>query len=220
MPRPDMTRVLDQVGQPALELPSGKQAGQHVMPGLPGHLTRQCAGFRDIVKHHDHAHRLARLVEDRRGRVLNGDLAAVARHQIGTLAQADIASLAATERDRMRRGLAGRLVHDHHHRLHRHALRLGKCPSGQCFGHGVHEAHVAFQVGGDDRVADGRQGNAGALVLRAQLLLALLQFGDLGVRTQHANGLALLVAQRASAHQDPLPGVLMAAHAQHGLVAR
>ena len=161
-------RRFEQAVQAVFELAAVGQAGEGVVGGLPGQLAGHLPGRGDVMKHQHHANDPALAVTDRRGRVIDADLPAIARDQHGMVGQADHRVVAQADIDRIDGLLAGVFIDDAEHLVQGLSPGLLRRPAGQYLGHRVEIVDDAGGIGGDHRVADGMQGHFGAFLLGMQ----------------------------------------------------
>ena len=128
---------------------------------FPGRLDSQLGlpTFGDIAKDEDHADDMAAVILDGGGTVVDGPLAAVAGDEEGMVAEPDGQPSLDDDPDRLFDGLPRRLVDDAKDLLDLLPGRLGERPSSQRLGDGIKVVHAAVGIGGDDAIADGREGD-------------------------------------------------------------
>ena len=113
-------------------------------------------------------------IPDGGGAVLNGRLGPVAGNQNRVVGQTDNDSLGDYPIDRVGGRLARVFVDDLEDLAHRATLSVGLRPPSQGFRHAVEERDGPAGVGGDDPVADARQGDAEPLPLQPEPVGGLL----------------------------------------------
>ena len=152
----------------------------------------------DVAEDHDGARQPAVGGPDRRGAVVDGDLAAVLRDEQGVVRQARDGAFTEDPLDGALRRLAGLLVDDDEHPLHGEAGGLRFRPAGQRLRDRVQPGHATVLVGRDDRVADARDRDP-------QPLLRLPDGGGHGLRRGPAEALLLALADGARHQQHGGP---------------
>ena len=183
------------------------EPGQRVVPGVPGDLVAQVAGFGHIAKHQHAAHGQAVVLADGRSGVFDGVAfaRAVDQHLVGGLLQR--AGLAVALGGRAGVAAGGLFVQaEHIVQLPTHGLQGGE--AGHELRGLVEGVDAPRQVGGDDPVANGGERDFGALLLGLQGLLGALAFGHVH---QGADG----ACQRAAGAGE---GRFVVRHVQRRLV--
>ena len=111
--------------------------------------------FRDVPEDHDDADEVPGLAPDRGGTVVDGPLAPVPGDEQRVVGEAADEARLDDLPHRLLDGLAGLLVDDAEDVFQGLPEGLGRRPSGERLGDGVHVGDEAVGVGGQDRVADG-----------------------------------------------------------------
>ena len=109
----------------------------------------------DVSEDHHDADERALLAPDRRGAVVDGDLAAVPGDQQRVVRQASDEPRLDDLADRLLVGLPGLLIDDPENFFEVFAVGLRQRPSGERLGDRVHIVDEAVGIGRQDRVADG-----------------------------------------------------------------
>ena len=124
---------------------------------FPGRLDDVLAppAFRDVAEDHDDADKLPVLAPDRGGTVVDGELAPVPGDEQRVVGEAADEARVDDLPDRLLDGLPGLFVDDAEDVFQAFPEGLGRRPSGERLGDGVHVGDEAVGVGGQDRVADG-----------------------------------------------------------------
>ena len=115
--------------------------------------------FGDVAEDEDDADDVAPVILDGRRTVVDGPLAAVPGDEEGMVPEPDGQPPLDDLPDRLLDGLPRRLVDDAKDLLDLHPGRVGERPAGERLGDGIEVVHAAVGVGGDDAVADGREGD-------------------------------------------------------------
>ena len=111
--------------------------------------------FRDVPENHDDADELPVLAPDRGGTVVDGELAPVPGDEQRVVGEAADEPRVDDLPHRLLGGLSGLFVDDAEDVFQVFPEGLGRRPSGERLGDGVHVGDEAVGVGGQDRVADG-----------------------------------------------------------------
>ena len=109
-----------------------------------------------VAKDENHAQELA-AVEYRSAGILDGMFSTVAGDQDRVIGESDDGALPQHLGDRAFHGCARVLVQDLEHLIERQAPRSSFRPAGQLLGDAVHEADVAGDIRGNDRISDAAQ---------------------------------------------------------------
>ena len=118
----------------------------------------------DVAENEHHAHGVAVPVSYGSAAVVDGDLCSVFPHEDRMVGKTDNHPFPEHLGDGALNLTAGLLVddiEDLRDRLHR---SLRERPAGQSFRDSVHKGDLSFNVGGNDRIADARQGGGPALL--------------------------------------------------------
>jgi hypothetical protein len=151
-------------------------AFQDPEPPLVGRRQRLlgAALLGDVMEHEHGADHPAGGVEDRRGTILNRNLAAVAGDQRGVVRQGYRAAFPQHMGHRVVTRLAGLFVDRAEHALDRLAQDFLRGPAGERLGHRIEEGNPAFGIAGDHGVADAGERDAEPLTLLAHLAVGLV----------------------------------------------
>ena len=210
-----LAHALDRGGEPVLEFPAVDQAGEGVVARLVVQRAVQPALLADVVKHHHGADEIARPVADRRRRILDGDLPALAAHLHDVLREPEHPAFAQAAHDRILPRLVRALLDHGEDRLDQLPFGLAPFPAGEAFRDRIHVVDAAERVGGDHRIADRLERDLGALLRLEHAGFCLLARGDVGDRALEARDAALLVAHHAAVVDHHEHGAVLAA--QDGL---
>ena len=167
----------------------------------------------DIAKHHHRAEDLAVARPDRRGRILDGEMASVARDQFGMHGGADGLALVQAFDGHVFQRQARMLFYQRHGLPDIEAQRQLRGPACQLLGHPVQVARLALRVGGDHAVADRAERHFGQFLALGDHNLAQLVLGNVPDDAQRAVGLAAGVREDMGLGGQPVFAAIGPDHA-------